>query len=551
MPSQADQGARGADALVQDEGLRTPPAPSPLTGSFSGKVIRNTIFNTIGNCWMMAIRFFMTPYVLYHLKDERYGVWAVVGVLTGFIGLLDFGLARSFDKYLAEYYTKRDHDSFNMVVSIGLTFYLLFSALIIALAVFARDPLMKLIGLSPDRLSPAVFEESAFVFVWAVVIFGWSTTSSVFGMIMTGLQRMDVINKIGIVTSLLGVIGTVIALELGYGLKGLVVCTGVIAVIGTGITLAAAYWLFPDLRINPLMAHWPMFRRMFSFGLKLQVAKLANLFTFQLDRPLISRFLHVSYVTPYNLGAGFIWNVRQVLLMIPSAVIPATSELEASNRKERSYEFYERGTRYLVLISTPVCTFSAVAAALIIGAWLGPGYEQGEEATRVIQILALGYYANLSTGVATGVAVGMGKPEYEMQFGILLAVLSLVFSLSLITTVGFYGPAFAATGALTICALYFYTLFHRYLNRPLGPFLRRNYGTPILASLIAALITGGLNFALLQVIEPTNRWLALMLLGIEGVVFVSVYVAIMVKTHYLDAYDRMLFQRYLARPGIG
>ena len=156
------------------------------------------------------------------------------------------------------------------------------------------------------------------------------------------------------------------------------------------------------------MAEWKMFRKMFNFGTKLQVAKLANLLAFQLNAWLISAFLHVGMVTPYGFAAGFIGSVRNLLLMLPSAVIPATSELESRNEKDRSLEFYDRGTRYLILFGTPICTFSIVTASLVMLAWLGPEYKLLTESVWVVQILAIGYYANLSTGVATGVAVGMG-----------------------------------------------------------------------------------------------------------------------------------------------
>lgn len=498
----------------------------------------------------MVVRFFLTPYTLHKLGNDRYGVWAIAAVLTGYFGLLDFGLARSFDKYLAEYYAKRDYQSFNLVVNIGLLFYVAFSVLIVAIMMVFCDPLMELLGISSDRVAPDIVREGAFAFIGAVVIFGWGVTSTVFGMILTGLQRMDVINKIGISMSILGVIGTVIALELGYGLRGLIVSTGVVAVIGTVITTIAAYKLFPHLRINPFMTDRRMFRQMFSFGMKLQVAKLANLISFQLDRPLISRFMHVSLVTPYSFGAGFIASVRQVILMLPSAVIPATSELEARNNRERSYEFYERGTRYLVLFGTPVCVFAIVAAFLIIRAWLGAGYEMADRASRVIQILTVGYYANMSTGVATGVAVGMGKPEYEMKFGVLLTILSLVLSIGLVTTVGFYGPAIASTVSLTVCALYFYVLFHNYLGRPLGEFLRRLYGLPVLASGLAAGVTCAVQYWLVRMIIPSSRPVALAILCAEGLLFFGLYAVIIFYTRYLDTYDRQLMQRYLARLGI-
>lgn len=522
----------------------------PNKESFSGKVIRNTLFNTLGHVWSMGIRFYLTPYVALSIGNDRYGIWGIVGILSGYFSLLDLGLSRSFDKYLAEYYTKKDYQSFNKVVSIGFLYYVAFSMLMIGVVVIFHASIMNFLNWTPDRLGREVMEESKFAVIWSIAIFGWAMTSSVFGMVMTGLQRMDVINKIGMISSFFTLIGTIVVVEMGYGLRGLVINNGIIAIIGTVITLFAAYKLFPPLRINPFSVDWQMFRRMFTFGTKLQVAKLANLLTFQLDRPLISRYLHVGLAPPYHFAAGFIGSVRTILLMIPSAVIPATSELEARNDSDGSYQFYERGTRYLVLIGTPVCIFSAVAASLVMWTWLGRDYEMAQEAIYLIQIVALGYYANLSTGVATGIAVGMGRPEYEMKFGVLLALLSVAFSVTLIQTIGFYGPAVAMTLSLTICALYFFRLFHNYLKRPLGAFLRRMYSIPLAAGGIAGLVTLGVQSVLVPYIAPNARLVSFSLLCVEGSLFMGLYIMMVLRTSYLDDYDRALFKRYMAKLGL-
>ncbi|MBT5875207.1 MAG: oligosaccharide flippase family protein [Candidatus Latescibacteria bacterium] len=535
--------------MARDETVSEPQESAEQKGdqSFSGKVIRNTLFNTLGHIWSMGIRFYLTPYVALSIGNERYGIWGIVGILSGYFSLLDLGLARSFDKYLAEYYTKQDYESFNKVLSIGFIYYIAFSLVMVGAVLLFYAPIMDLLKWSPDRLDQEVMEESQFAIIWSIVIFGYAMTSSVFGMVMTGLQRMDVINKIGMVSSLLTLIGTYIVIESGYGLRGLVINNGVIAIVGSIITLFAAYRIYPQLRINPFRLDWTMFRRMFSFGTKLQVAKLANLLTFQIDRPLVSRYLHVGLTPPYHFAAGFIGSVRTVLLMIPSAVIPATSELEARDEDSRSREFYERGTRYLLLISTPVCVFSAVAASLIMWTWLGRDYEMIDETILLIQIVVLGYYANLSTGVATGIAVGMGRPDFEMKFGVLLGLLSVVLSVTLIQSLGFYGPAIAITISLTVSAVYFYRLFHQFLGRPLLPFLQALYSMPLAAGGIAGIVVFCVQLVVIPLVDPVSRFSTFSLLCGEGILFTVLYCMMILRTSYLDAYDRALFQRYMAK----
>ncbi len=64
----------------------------------------------------------------------------MVAVLTGYFGLLDFGIGTSFVKYIAEYYTKKDYKSINQIVNTGCIFYSIFAILIFTLTFFIIKP---------------------------------------------------------------------------------------------------------------------------------------------------------------------------------------------------------------------------------------------------------------------------------------------------------------------------------------------------------------------------------------------------------------------------
>ena len=73
--------------------------------SLTQKVITNTAFNMLGKVWGILVALFMTPYIVHHIGVDRYGVWALVSVVTSYFGLLDFGIGSSYVKYIAEFYT--------------------------------------------------------------------------------------------------------------------------------------------------------------------------------------------------------------------------------------------------------------------------------------------------------------------------------------------------------------------------------------------------------------------------------------------------------------
>jgi len=183
--------------------------------TISQKIIKNTKFNILGSFWGILVALTLTPYIIGHIGIERFGVWAIVGVLTGYFRLLDFGIGTSFVKYISEFYTKRDYEKINQLVNTGFIFYLVFAVLIISLAFFIINPLLILFNI-PQEL----YSEARFVFLFGIIIFAISNAVSPFGAIQGGLQRMDIINKISIAISIPMIIGTIFFFKTGMDYRG-------------------------------------------------------------------------------------------------------------------------------------------------------------------------------------------------------------------------------------------------------------------------------------------------------------------------------------------
>jgi O-antigen/teichoic acid export membrane protein len=72
-------------------------------------LIRNAASNWLGFAVQAAVAFFLTPFVLASLGPSRYGVWMLVGSLTGYYGLLDLGFRAGLTQYLTRYLATGDY----------------------------------------------------------------------------------------------------------------------------------------------------------------------------------------------------------------------------------------------------------------------------------------------------------------------------------------------------------------------------------------------------------------------------------------------------------
>lgn len=505
--------------------------------SFSRKIIRNTAYNACGRLWVGLVSVALTPYIVHHIGIERFGLWAIVGVITGYFGLLDLGVGTSFVKYIAQYSAAGDDDSLSRVLSTGTVFYLAFAVGLIVLAYFVVIPLGAFF-----KISSSLALEAVIVLWMGIVIFAGSAVGSVFTSFPLGVQRMDISYKLAFALSLVNIAGTIFFLKSGWGLPGLMINNTVLVVLNSLLSMAIMRRLAPAVRLSFALVDRKMLGQLLGFGYKLQVSRFANLVSFQADRLIISFFLGVPLVAFYQLGTSVLGYIRQLPLLLISALIPAVSEMDAKHQHDMLKELYIRGSGYLVALSVGFLFFLVITAADIMFIWMGLGYER---AAWVIRVLALGYCAATVTGVASSIAAGCGRTDLDMKFGMLMAAMNLALSILLALLIGFKGVVFATSFSLTAASVYFVHIFHRQLLRIsqaefYGLFLR-----PLTAGLVAGAFLFIPRYLHAQPITGLTRFESLIVFGVEAVLFSLVYLIALVRLGYFDAYDRGLIRSRL------
>jgi O-antigen/teichoic acid export membrane protein len=501
--------------------------------SIPDKIIRNTFFNAIGRFWGILVAVFLTPYIVGRIGIERYGVWAIVGVFTSYFGLLDFGIRASFVKYIAEFFAKNDHNKINQVVSTGFFFYSFFAVLITALAFFLIPPLAGLLGI-PRHL----YAESVFVLMAGIALFGVSNAFSPVIAVQGGLQRMDISNNLAIAVSIPNIIGTVVFLEKGFGLYGLMLNNAITLALSVAASVFIARRLLPDLRISAGFVDRGMMGKLFNYGYKMQISNLANVVSFQTDKLLITYFLGVGLVTFYQLATAMLQAVRQVCLLLVSSLTPAASEIEATGGKEALRRLYLRGSKYLIAASTPLTIFVLVSADALLRVWMGPGYEK---AVPVVRILSVGYYAATITGVASAIAAGAARTDLDMKFGLFLAVTNLVAGITLVVKIGFLGVALAGSLSLIAGSVFYMKIFHDFLGGPM-----RSFAALVIKSAAAGVLPGAALFCMNHLfgsawIHP-GRFYGLIFIISQGLAFMMIYLMSLRFSGYFDGYDRELLR---------
>jgi O-antigen/teichoic acid export membrane protein len=505
--------------------------------SIGKKIIKNTIYNSIGRIWLMLVTLLLTPYILHKLGVQVFAVWSLVFVMANYLGVLDFGIRTSFAKYIAEYHTKKDSSSINAVITCGMIFYLAFSLFIIGLTVILRGPIISLL-----QIPSSIYEESMFAILGMVLILSLNNTFSIFEAVLIGLQRMDVQNKIMIFASIFNIAGTFFFLEKGLGIRGLVINYGIVSLIIAVLNVYFSYRLLPYIRIGLSWMNKEIFRKLFSYGIKMQICNFAAIIYLQADKVILSHFLGLNFVTFYELGQKAANAIRTLPILLLSALVPAVSELEASNDKEKLRELYERGSKYISLLVFPLIFLSIIVAPDLISLWVGDKFSL---AILSFQILIIGYGINVLTGMGTSMVRGIGKPEYETRYAVFTLFMQLTLSIVLVQVLGYKGILVSVLSTSIASALYFLLTFHRLLKLDFKPFARVIYIKPLLSSLIAFAITFGLSYHLQGLAFLQGKLGHLISLFLESLVFLLLFIILITKTRFLNVSDAQLFKLYL------
>ncbi len=501
----------------------------------SRKIISNTIFTSAGRLWGYVLSFLLTPYIVHKIGLERFGIWAVANTAIHFFLFLDLGIGSSFVKYIAEYNTKKDYRLINEVINTGLAFSLFFCFCIFCVSILLKNLAMNLLKFSSELYDDVLL---AFLGVLAVFIINYIFT--VFKSTLYGLQRMDIVNIIFVIVSIPGTLSLVLFLSLGFGLKGLIYNSIIVAFVTVLSYAICAYRLLPQMVISMKYCNIKMFRKLWNFGFKVQISGFSEFINISLDKLLLGYFLNVKMAGFYELGSKIALTAGNLPSVLLPAVEPASSELDAAKDTRALNNLYTRGTKYIVFLTFPLSLFVITNASLIMHFWMGgPGYEKSALA---IQILTIGYSFVLVNGIGRLMARGMGVPQFEMISALIMLGLNILLSVTLIILFGFTGALIGTSMSAVIGSLYFMNRFHKHIKRTITSFIKGVYLKPVFACITAlfASFVVDLLFSYFG-FSPSGRIGYLVYLGIKGVVFSGVYMLCIITFKYLDEYDKNVF----------
>jgi O-antigen/teichoic acid export membrane protein len=497
------------------------------------RLISNTLFSIIELVFSRSIGFILTPYILYKIGIERFAVWSIMASMVGYLSKADMGVCTSYAKFIAQFHAKKEYKNINKVLNNGVVYYVCIGSLVYVIVFLWGDRIFDLF-----QIEEPIRSEVTRLFHFTVLFSVIGSTLEVFGAVLWGIQRADVIKRNRMGVMVIDALCKILFLELGYKLGGLVAAAAIVTVVGSLANTFFAFKLLPGLRFNPLLFDVKLFRQMFRYGIHLQLGRVAKMSQMHLGKLILAHFLPLSAVAIYEIGNRIVLTLQALPLSLSPSILPAASHLFSLKDTTALRCLYDRGSKYMTIIVMYISSFFGCMMPVVILSWLGPQIDIYKAST-VARILLIGASYFLITDVASVVVLGMGHPEYGLRASIIRFLANILFNLTLIPKIGFVGAALATTAAELLATLYFAIASHKEFHRSYPEVVTKIYLLPIIGAGLASCCA----FTLYKIVcrwffVPQGRLQNISVLLGTLLIFSLLYGIFLVKSRYLDAYDK-------------
>jgi O-antigen/teichoic acid export membrane protein len=481
----------------------------------AARFVRNVGSNWGAFLFNAVVGFFLAPYVLGHLGATTYGIWALIGSLVGYLGLLDLGVRSAVIRFLSAFHSAGNHERSSDIKSAAVLAFSVAGCLAVALA--------AVVGLFVEQIFsiPPGSEHAARI---AVTIMGANVAvalvTGVYGGVVVARHRFDLFNAVNVLATVVRSSAIVIALETDAEISShtdqAIIVLAVIQLLASAVQLVLLWILsrkaYPEAKTSMRRAFSiGNLKEVLSFGLLSSAIHVLGSLTHNSGIVLVGALLPMLMVTYFSISESLAEYTRQFLSGITHTLMPAVSSLEGAGRFDGVTRVLMDGTRYAHLVILPIIATFMLRGDSFISLWMGAEY--GKPSGQILMVMSVTLWAVIGHQICTTTMIGIGKQRGLLPIFGFEAAVSIVLSIVLIQEIGAIGAAFGVMIARLVVS---FGLDVAYARRILRISVTEYYVDSIGRPVVAILPFAGASYA----IERT--WPA----GNLGLFFLQVAVAI-------------------------
>jgi len=395
-----------------------------------------TFSNYGTNIISMVIGLISVPIGLHYFGPVRYGVWAVISSLIGYLSLSNLGINTA-----AGTLTAKATKLFEQWVILKKSLFLLviISAIVLSLILginyFYPDWII-ILGKIPNNL----YVETTKATMMTAILFLLNLPITAFSSGFIGLQEFYWERFYASFNIIVGLFALILTTLVKGDLVTLALFRGVATFFIT--VICALHFLFAHrkLRQNFEKTTKDEFssKSIFLSGIKFFIIGIAAMVVWNTDNLVISHFLGVEAVTPYAVTFKLFSVLYVIFTAINSTLFPMYGRAAGLGQWDWIRSTYQKAIQILPVVGGLVWIGGIAFTEKIIDIWTGPEAYAG-----MLTVFALGGYGYLLSIVSINsfLLTGLNATKNMVFIGWAEAVANIVISIALVGPLGIGGAA--------------------------------------------------------------------------------------------------------------
>lgn len=421
------------------------------------RVAGNALWSLAGQIVPILVAILTVPLLIRYMGLDRFGFLSLAWALVGYAGLFDFGISRAMTRTVAARLGAGDESGALHVARVGTALMSLFGLTVcVVLWLCAESLVHGWLNVPEDLQEEAV----GGLRVLAASIPLVMLTAAYRGT-LEAWQAFRRLNLIRIVMGLLTYMGPLVAALIVPRLEWIIGSVTIMRILTT--YLHAKVCASECGRIKP----WhPLdggtIRELVRLGGWMSVSNLVSPLMNYLDRFVLAGLVAVEMVAYYSTPYDMITRTLVFPYSVMAVIFPVLSAQSGSAKSSQTT--YSTTIRMLMVLMFPICFSAVVLARPLLNLWLGA--EFAEQATVVLQVLAVGVLANTLAQAPANLIQSTGNPKW-MAILHLLELPIFIGALWFATRqFGIVGTAACWAARMVIDAAILFVLAGRHLHRP-------------------------------------------------------------------------------------
>jgi O-antigen/teichoic acid export membrane protein len=299
------------------------------------------------------------PLALHYLSKERFGLWTLMGSISGYLSLIDLGMSGSVARLLIDHKTERDGQTYGSLIKTGWLVLGVQALFVISASWFLASPLSNAL-----RIPPEFRNEFIALMKWQGGVVGLSFGLRIFNHILQAHQRLDIISYSQMVSLALSFALLWIFFKSGHGVFSLVWASLISSFSAALICLTGC----SRLKLFPAFgawgrASWDHFKEIFDYGKDMFLVAVGTQLIMASQTLIITRHAGLGDSAAWNAGTRAFNLICQAIWRISDASGPALSEMIVRKEQGILRERY----RAMLILTGSISAFAAIAYAMCNG----------------------------------------------------------------------------------------------------------------------------------------------------------------------------------------